>query len=470
MVPASPGGYWRRPAGFVFAAIAALVGVGVVLRLPMLAEAHGGAAFLSVYLFWMVVVAWPLLTAETLFGRVMRQDLPGALYDDVQTRGSTRGWLLIAGLFLLVPLLVVSYYTVIAGWNAAFAVRALGGALAGASADGLSTPFLTLAQDAERSMAWQTIFVVASCVLVARGVRVGIERGAALLLLGGVVLLFLLGILVIRDGDPARVTALWTRWDWAALGWRGVLEALQQALFSAGLGLGMMAAYAGYLPERARLARLTAMVLVGSTVFALIAGSLLVGLLGDMSSAGDGQMALLFVAPVELAVRLDGRLTPGAIYVLMTALSVASTIALLEPLVQFVMARKRCTRVYATTVIGVAVWLLGLVTVLTFGSTVLGELGGRSLFGWLQSFSIRLGAPLALLLMVIYVGRVWSRVELDAALHGDSEPRDGPDARPTRRALLMRFMLVYPTRIAAILALVYGLGIADWLIAFWSDT
>ena len=111
-------------------------------------------------------------------------------------------------------------------------------------------------------------------------------------------------------------------------------------------------------------------------------------------------------------------MVPAAIYLLVVALAVASIIALMEPLVQFLMARKRCTRVYAVTAVGFAIWFMGLLTVLTFGSTALGELGGRSVFGWLQIFALRLGAPLAILLLLIYVGRVWTRAELDAALRG----------------------------------------------------
>lgn len=466
MVVSSPGGYWHRGSGFMVASVLALVGAGVLLRLPQLAMEYGGGAFLCVYFGFLVLVAWPLLTTEWLFGRVMRQDLAGALHADISARGASRIWMLIAALMLLVPLVVASYYAVIAGWNVAFLLRASSGALAGADPENPSVPFLAVAQDAERTLAWFTIMVVACGVIAARGIRGGIETTARGLLWGVLLLLALLALAVARRGDWAAALQPWAGWNWSALGWRGALEALRQALFSAGLGLGMMAAYAGYLPERARLLRSAAAVLALSTLLALVGGSLVMGLLADAPQRLQGQMPALFVAPVVVAAEQGWRVVPAAIYLLVVALAVASIVALMEPLVQFLMARKRCTRVYAVTAVGFAIWFLGLLTVLTFGSTALGELGGRSVFGWLQVFALRLGAPLAILLLLIYVGRVWTRAELDAALR--ARQGSGDPLRVGRRANFVRFMLVYPTRVAVIAAMLYGLGLVDLLIRFWS--
>lgn len=466
MVPPSPGGYWHRGSGFVIASVLALVGAGVLLRLPQLAMQYGGAAFLLTYLFWVFVVAWPLLTTEWLFGRAMRQDLAGALWLDLRSREASQIWMIIAGLMLAVPLVVASYYAVIAGWNIAFVLRAASGALAAADPSNPSVPFLSVAQDAERTLAWFTILVVVCSVIAARGIRYGVEPSARLMMLVVLLLLTLLALALASSSGWQAAMAPWLGWDWAALGWRGVLEALRQALFSAGLGLGMMAAYAGYVPERARLLRTSALVLALSTVLALVAGSLVMGLLADIPQRLEGQMSALFVAPVVLAAEQGGRLVPAGIYLFVVLLAVASIVALMEPLIQFVMGRKRCTRIFAVTAVAFAVWFLGLLTVLTFGSTALGEVGGRSIFSWLQLFTLRLGAPLAVLMFLIYVGRVWSRAELAGALDGRAASPHQQSAG--RRATFVRFMLVYPTRVAVIVAMLYGLGIVDWLILFWS--
>lgn len=465
-IPPSQGGYWRRSSTFVVAAVSASVGVGVVLRLPVLAQEYGGSAFLAVYVLALTVAAWPLLSAEWMLGRLLRQDFAGALHRDLKERQLTRGWLVLALLCLAVPLVVVSYYAVIAGWNAAFFVRAISNNLFPLQQDNAAAAFLALAQDAERSMAWHTLVVLASGVIVARGLRGGIEQFSRLLLLGALLLVLFLALAAARDGSLGAALAIWSYWDWSALGWRGVSEAIRQALFSAGIGLGMMLAFGGYLPERARVMQLAAYTLVGSTVFALIAGSLLVGFVQFAGYAAGGQMSTLFVALVQYAALEEARWVPAAVYLMMTFLALASMVALMEPLVQFVMGRKRCTRVYAVAVVGTAVWSLGLLTVLTFGSAMFSDIGGRSVFGWLQTLSLQWGTPLAIIFITLYVGRVWTRAQLSIAM--GARLKDAETGRVGRRALGLRFLLVYPARLAAIFTLLYGVGAVEWVVGFWS--
>lgn len=467
-IPPSQSGYWRRSTSFVVAAVAATVGAGVVLRLPVLALEYGGSAFLAVYLLALAVAAWPLLSAEWMLGRFLRQDFAGGLNRDINERQLTRGWLVLALLCLVVPLIVVSYYAVIAGWNAAFFVRAISNNLFPLQQDNVAALFLALAQDAERSMAWHTLVVIASGVMVARGLRGGIEQFSRLLLLCSLLLLLFLALAAGRNGSLGAALAIWSHWDWSALGWRGVAEAIRQALFSAGIGLGMMLALASYLPERARVMQLSAYTLAGATCFALVAGSLLVGFVQSAGLEVGEQMQTLFVALVQYAAMVEARWVPAAVYLMMTLLALASMVALMEPLVQFVMGRKRCTRVYAVAVVGFAVWSLGLLTVLTFGSALFSDIGGRSVFGWLQALSLQWGAPLAIVLMTLYVGRVWSREQLSIAM--GARLKDTEMRRVGRRALGVRFLLVYPARVAAIFTLLYGVGAVEWIVGFWSTS
>src|SRR5699024_7440471 len=125
---------------------------------------------------------------------------------------------------------------------------------------------------------WHTIFVVASCVLLARGLRGGIEAGTRALMLMALLLLFFLVIFAATHDVVPAAAAIWWRMDWSELGWKGVLEALRQAIFSAGLGLGIMITFGGYVPERTRLLPIAALVLILATAFAIVAGSIVVGI------------------------------------------------------------------------------------------------------------------------------------------------------------------------------------------------
>lgn len=464
-MPPSPGGYWSGSTGFVIACVMAMLGAGVVLRLPMLAQDYGGLAFLLVYLVALAGFVWPVLAAEWMLGRRMRQDFAGNLHVDLKARGSTRIWLVIPALCLVVPLIIVSYYVVLAGWQLGFLVRALGDTLRETPASNLTVPFLTLAQDAERSMAWQLIFLVVCGALLSRGMRAGIELPARMLMLVMFVCLLFLLVVASSEGALRSGVALWWYWQPAELGWRGVFEALRQAMFSASLGLGVMLAFGGYLSERAPILRLAAVVVGGTAVLALLAGTVLIGLLNVHGVTHASQMEALFAGFVGYAVATDARWVPVAVYLMLTALAMASAIALMEPLVQFLMARRGMTRAMAVTSVSVAVWLLGMVTILTFGSALTSEIAGRSPFVWLQDFVEDVGIPLAVILIVIFVGRVWPRQELQSALLGQ---RYSPSSSAGDRGMLvLRFALVYPARVAIIAILLYGLGALDWLFLFW---
>lgn len=462
MIPPSPAGYWRSPFHLVCAAVMATLGAGTILRLPGLGLEYGGSAFLLVYLLVLVGVAWPLLSTEWLIGRMLRQDFAGGLLRDIHQRRASRIWMLMAVLYLTVPLVLVSYYAVMAGWSLGFVPRALSGVLMQGNADNAAHAFRELAQDAERSLAWHTIFVVLVAVLVARGLFGGIEWASTWLLFVALLLVLFIAIAAARVDGISAGLAIWARADWSALGWRGIFEAMRQALFTAGLGLGVMVAYGGYLSERASIQKWAAVVLMAVTGLALLAGTVVYGVVMAAGLPTVGQIAILFDALVAFAIVEQARWLPAAIYALVVVLATVSAMALLEPLVQFVMARKRCTRVMAVALVAGTVWLLGIGTVMTFGSSGGAELFGRDIFGWLQLFSTSLGAPLAVLLLVIYVGRVWQRSEFDSALYGAFA-----STSPRRRMLAMRFALVYPARIVAVAVVLYSLGLIERVLGFW---
>src|SRR6185295_9312032 len=171
-------GYWGSNRGFLWVAGGAAIGMGNIARLPYLAGEYGGIIFLLAYVLFLAIVSWPLLVAEWMVGRWTREDLILGLGRLTEAAKVSRLWVLIGALSLIAAVLVLSYYSVIAGWSAAYALRAAGGALQHLDREGVQKTFLDLAQDPERSLAWHTIFMVTACIVVAGGVRDGIERTA----------------------------------------------------------------------------------------------------------------------------------------------------------------------------------------------------------------------------------------------------------------------------------------------------
>jgi neurotransmitter:Na+ symporter, NSS family len=452
-------GYWASYRGFLWVASGAAIGIGNIARLPFLAGEYGGAIFLLAYVVFLAVVSWPLLVAEWMIGRWTREDLISGLGRLTQAAKVSRAWVLIGSLSLLAAVLVLSYYSVIAGWSMAYGLRAVGGALDRLDAGAVQRMFLGLAQDPERSLAWHTIFMVAACVVVASGVRDGIERAASYLVPTALVLMLGVFLYAYTSGDTQAAIHHVFAPDWSRFGWRGALEALHQAFFTMALGLGAMVAYGSYLPAQAPLLRLAAGVVLLDTLFSLVAGSALYAMIFAAGLDPAPGLTMLFqVFPLALA---QGAATKGiamVIYGVLFLITLAAAAALMEPAVRYLVERLRITRVGAAVACAIVIWFLGLGTLLSFNIMQSVEVLGRNFFDWLQWLTGRLLLPLVGLLLCVFVGRI-----VPADLVGEMWGEGNKEGKA-----VWLWLLRFPVRLGLIVLLLYCVGIIDFLVGLWS--
>jgi len=451
-------GYWSSHRGFLFVAAGAAIGIGNIARLPYLAGEHGGLIFLLAYFLFLGIVSWPLLVAEWMIGRWTREDLILGLGRMAETAKVSRAWTLIGVLSLVAAVLILSYYSVIAGWSVAYAFRAAGGGLRALDAVGVQRVFFTLAQDPERSLAWHTIFMVVVCLVVAAGVRQGIERAANYLVPAAFVFVLAVVIYAWTRGDSQAAMHHMLSPDWSRFGWRGAIEALHQAFFTMALGLGAMVAYGSYLPADAPVLRMAAAVVVFDTVFSLMAGGALYALIFAAGLDPAPGITLLFqVFPLALSQGVnEGAAT--AIYLVMFMITLAAAAALMEPAVRYLVERLRVTRVSAAISCGIPIWFLGLGTLLSFNIMQSVEIFGLNFFDSLQWLTGRMLLPLGGLLLCVFVSRILPD-ELLGEMWGTSAPR---------ALQVWKWMLRFPARIALIVLLVYCVGLLDFLVELWS--
>ena len=451
-------GYWSSHRGFLFVAGGAAIGIGNIARLPYLAGEYGGLIFLLAYFVFLAVVSWPLLVAEWMIGRWTREDLISGLGRMTETAKVSRAWTLIGVLSLVAAVLILSYYSVIAGWSIAYAFRAAGGALGALDEAGVQRTFFTLAQDPERSLAWHTIFMVVVCLVVAAGVREGIERAANYLVPTAFVFMLAVAAYAWTRGDSAAAIHHMLAPDWSRFGWRGAIEALHQAFFTIALGLGAMVAYGSYLPADAPVLRMAAGVVVLDTVFSLLAGGTLYSLIFAAGLDPAPGLTLLFqVFPLALSEGVtEGVAT--AIYLVMFMITLTAAAALMQPAVRYLMERLRVTRVSAAMSCGILIWFLGLGTLLSFNIMQSIEIFGLNFFDWLQWLTGRVLLPLVGLLLCVFLSRIVPD-ELLGEMWGTSAPR---------ALRVWKWMLRWPARASLIVLLLYCVGVLDFLVDLWS--
>lgn len=457
----SPHGYWSSSRSFVLAAGATTIGLGSVWRMPYLIGEYGGGAFLVAYVLALAIVVLPLLVAELMIGRFARRDLVGTMRLLAFEGSVHRSWTFVGRLALLGAVLVLSYYSVIAGWSLGYLMRASGGVFANATPEATTTVLRQLVGDPERSLAWHTIFMVAVTICVSHGLRKGLEPIVRYLLPGA--LLALLGVLYggLTFGKPDAALQYLFSFDFGRLGWRGLIEALHQAYFSLSLGVGVMSAFGVFLPNRTWLISAGVGVISIDLFFALLAGT---GIFAFIFAAGmqptSGVRLVFETLPLALGSFELGSSLLALFYLALVFITMIAAVGLTEPVVQWLMETFRISRVFAATSAGLLIWMLGLGTVMSFSVTAELTLFGRNYFEWLDLITARILLPLVGLLICIFVGRILpQKLLLDA----------WADEPPWAYAV-WRWCMIYPARIGLILVLLYATGLIDQALNFWAGT
>lgn len=411
VIPAAATERWSSPLAFVLAAAGAAIGFNNIWQFPGLVTQYGGGAFVLVYVLFVFVFGVPLLIAEILLGRSARAAPVHALrlLSPVRRHApawSVTGWIAVAACFI-----VFSYLSVIAGWALAYVVRAASGVFAGQTADGIASLFTALVRDPEKQLFWHVAFVILCALVVARGVRRGLEAVTRVLVPLSMLLLLALVGYVVALGTFSNAVLYLLEPDFTKLTFHAWLVAAGQVFFSLGLGFGMMLMYGAYLKEDASIPRAAITVAGFDTVTALIGAAIVYAVLfagGIEPASGPG---LAFQAlPLAFDHLPYGRWFATLFFVLLSLIALLRAIALLETVTVWLGERFGLTRVRAVALVGTAAWALGLVTVLSFNYWAFSFpfFGGvekkLGVFDLLQIATTQVLLPVAAVLLALFAG------------------------------------------------------------------
>ncbi len=265
-------GQWSSRLTFILAATGAAVGLGNVWKFPYLVGENGGGAFVLVYIASIALIGVPVMIAEVMIGRRGRQSPINTLRDLAVEAKSNCRWQFAGVLGIVAGLIITSYYSVIAGWTMAYAVRMVGGVFTGVTKDGAESIFAFLVEDPERMLAWHTLFILMTVAVISRGVRSGLEQAVKILMPALLLLLLALVVYAAVNGDFVQGLRFMFAIDFDALTTGGVLTAMGHAFFTLSLGAGAIMVYGSYLPSDVPIARTVVAIATFDTVIALLAG------------------------------------------------------------------------------------------------------------------------------------------------------------------------------------------------------
>lgn len=414
---------WGHKGTFVLAATGSAVGLGNIWKFPYITGENGGGAFVLMYLVCILLIGVPILTAEILLGRYGRANPISTMEKVRKESGANRLWAVIGWMGVCAAFLILSYYSVIAGWTLEYLKAALEGKFVALDGDQSSVMFEELLADKSRLVQWQTAFIAMTALVLIFGVTKGLEFAVRLMMpLLFLLLLILLGY-AIYAGDFAAGARFLFSFNVTDITWRGALIALGHAFFTLSLAMGAIMAYGAYMPGNLAIGKTAMTIAALDTLVALMAGLAIFPLVfatpGIVPGEGPG---LMFVTlPIAFGAMPLGIIFGSAFFLLVTLAAWSSTISLLEPAVAYLTERFNFHRISANLLIAGGAWLLGLGTVFSFNDWAeFKPLWGMTVFGLVDFVTTSVLLPLGGLLIAIFVGWVMKRELIEHELKLDS--------------------------------------------------
>lgn len=401
---------WSSRTAFILAAVGSAVGLGNIWKFPYIAGEYGGGAFVLVYLVCIACIGLPVLIAEIAIGRrggvspvlafrrLAARDHVSGLWEGI-------GWIGIIGAFL-----ILSFYSVAAGWALSYIWFAVSGEMAAAGAGNVSETmpelFAGLLANPGALVAGHTAIMTATVLVVARGIRGGLEKAVQVMvpclfaLLVGLVL-----YAALTTGAFTEALAFLFQPKFEDLDWDGVLVALGHAFFTLSVGMTAMMAYGAHLDRDVNIVKAGVTIAVLDTVVALLAGLAIFPVVFGKGLEPDSGPGLVFVSlPIAFAQMPGGVIVACAFFLFLALAALSSTISVLEPVVEYLEGSTNMSRTVASVLTGGAIWLLGLGAAFSFNIGAGFKVSGLNFFDILDFLTANVMLPLGGLLIAVFAG------------------------------------------------------------------
>jgi len=396
-------GNWGSQFGFIAAAAGSAVGLGNIWRFPYITGQYGGAAFVLVYLLFVLLICIPIMNSELLVGRKSERNAVGAF--KVLAPGSP--WWIVGAMGILAGFIILSYYSVIAGWAVAFIFKSGAYMATGAEHANIFVGHIT---SPVAPLIWHAIFMFMCIGIVAAGIEKGIEKYSKILMPMLVLIMLVLIIRSVTLPGAGAGLSFYLKPDFSKLSAEGILAALGQAFFSLSLGMGCMIVYGSYLKKDQDIPANSYWIAGADTGIALLAGFAIfpaVFAFGLEPGAGPG-LTFITVPAVFAAMGPVGHFFGILFFFLLTIAALTSAISLLEVVSAYFIDEAKWNRKKAVWIMGIIIFLLGVPSSLGLGIwSNVKILGGRDILDSLDFVASNILLPLGGFLLCIFIGWYW---------------------------------------------------------------
>ena len=406
--------------GVLVAMAGSAVGLGNLWRFPYLVGENGGAAFILIYLGFVILAGLPVMLAEFIIGRRSQSSARRAFLK--LAPGSH--WGITGVLGVICCILIISFYSVVGGWCTEYLFKAVRFDFTSGDSENLKTLFSSFSTSVWRPFACHTVFLGLTAGVVIAGVQNGIEKFSKIMM--PILFLIVIGIAIrsmTLPGSEPGLSFLFKP-DWSKVTADTFLSALGQAFFSLSLGSCMVATYASYVKKDANILSLSVQTAAADTVFAIFAGcAIMPAVFAFGISPGEGPDLVFVTLPHIFSQMPLGGVIAIFFFVALLLAALTSAISILEVIVAFCIEEFKMKRKVAVALVFTLVWILGCLCSLSIGPMNNLKIMGRDLFDLFEFLSAEFLMLIGGMLTVLFVGwKLGKKVVFDEMTNGGTLP------------------------------------------------
>lgn len=392
---------WTSKAGFILAATGSAVGLGNLWKFPYTVGMNGGGAFVLIYLFLVFVIGIPLMLTAITLGRKTQLSVYGA-YKSIDRR-----WTFVGALGVICSFIVLAFYSTVGGWTLYYFKTALLGDLVTTDSEALQKIFHDLMTSPGNLIFYQTIFLLATALIVLKGIQQGIEKYSKWMMSSLFILLLMITVRSLTlPGSMEGIKYLFIP-DFSMVTPTVLKNALGQMFFSLSIGMGSMITYGSYLSKKINLLHSAVMIPILDTSVALIAGlAIIPAVFAFGFEPSEGPSLMFITLPAVFASMPMGNLFAILFFILVIFAAITSSISMLEIAVSYFVDERKTSRNHATIITTSIIYVLGIPASLSLSGYYPINVGHLSLFDLYDQLSSNILLTTGAFFMTIFVGWV----------------------------------------------------------------
>lgn len=387
--------------GAILALAGSAVGLGNIWKFPYEAGTNGGAAFLFIYIGFIILLGLPVMLSEFIIGR-NTQSNPFRAFRKLAPKSI---WKNFGYLSIITAIIILAFYSTVAGWTLEYVIEAIKNSFQSKTTEELSTKYNTFISSSYRPVIYQIFFMCLTGVIVIAGIKKGIEKYTKLLM---PLLFFLIIAMCIRavtlDGASAGLRFLFAP-DFSKITGKVVLSALGQAFFSLSIGMGTMLTYASYINKKENLVNISLQVIVADTLIAILSGvAIFPAVFAFNINPASGPGLVFLTLPNVFQHMPGGYFWAITFFVLLSVAALTSAISVMEVVVAYLTEEKGLNRKKATLFTLLGITSIGVICTLSFGPLKDIKIFDKTIFEMFDFLSSKILLPLGGIAISLFVG------------------------------------------------------------------